>query len=155
IRVALVPVTDDAGDAPALDAALAVLKRIGAGSGGGHVRALHVRAQPSAAVFAGAPEGAMVTAEILTLWERGAKERAQRARARYATWREAGKLTEAKLPEGAGRGEVTVSWLEREGQLDPTIGLAGRLADLIVLGAPGEPARDGAFYPYEGALFDS
>jgi nucleotide-binding universal stress UspA family protein len=148
IRVALVPVTDDAGDEPALDAAVAVLKR----SGGGHVRALHVRAQPSAAVFAGAPEGTMVTAEILTLWERDAKERAARARARYGKWREGAGLGEAAAP---GRAEVTVSWLEREGQLDPVVGTAGRLADLTVLGAPAEPGRDGSFYPYEGALFDS
>jgi nucleotide-binding universal stress UspA family protein len=148
IRVALVPVTDDAGDEPALDAALAVLRR----TGGGHVRALHVRAQPSAAVFAGTPEGTMVTAEILTLWEREAKERAERARGRYARWREGTKLAEAA---GPGSGELTTSWLEREGQLDSEIGLSGRLADLVVLGAPAEPAREGAFYPCEGALFDS
>jgi nucleotide-binding universal stress UspA family protein len=156
IRVALVPLTDDAGDEPALDAALAVLRRAGASSGGGHVRALHVRAQPSAAVFAGTPEGTMVTAEILTLWERDAKERAARARARYVRWRDGAKLEEATA---SGRGPapdaITASWAEREGQLDPVIGQAGRLADLVVIGAPAEPGRDGSFYPYEGALFDS
>ncbi len=147
IRVALVPVTDDAGDEPALDAALAVLRR----GGGGHVRALHVCAQPSAAVFAGAPEGAMVTAEILQLWERDAKERAERARARYQRWRDAAGLKEATAPAT----DVTASWVERDGQLDPVIGQMGRLADVVVLGAPAEPGRDGAFYPYEGALFHS
>lgn len=148
IRVALVPLTDDAGDEPALDAALAVLRRVG----GAHVRALHVRAQPSAAVFAGAPEGTMVTAEILTLWERDAKERAARARGRYQRWREGAKLAEAAAPV---HDAITASWLEREGEFDPIVGQAGRLADLVVLGAPAEPARDGSFYPFEGALFDS
>src|SRR5882724_10977083 len=148
IRVALVPLTDDAGDEPALDAALAVLRR----TGGGHVRALHVRAQPSAAVFAGTPEGTMVTAEILTLWERDAKARAARARARYTRWREGAKLAEAAAP---APDTITTSWLEREGEFDPMVGQAGRLADFVVLGAPAEPSRDGSFYPFEGALFDT
>jgi len=148
IRVALVPVTDDAGDVLALDAALAVLR----GSGGAHLRALHVRVQPSAAVFAGAPEGGMVTAEILQLWEQDARQRAQRARARYERWRDAAGLAEAAAPGAAG---ITASWQERDGQLDPAIGLLGRLADLVVLGAPADAVRDGAFYPCEGALFQS
>src|SRR6185369_13670791 len=144
IRVALVPLTDDAGDEPALDAALAVLRRAGGGPAGAHVRALHVRAQPSAAVFAGTPEGTMVTAEILTLWERDAKERAARVRGRYARWREGAKLAEAAAPVNAPAPDqqVTTSWLEREGEFDPVVGQAGRLADLVVLGAPAEPARD-------------
>jgi nucleotide-binding universal stress UspA family protein len=108
-------------------------------------------------VFAGAPEGTMVAAEILTLWERDAKERAARARARYMRWREGARLVETgrdSAPDLAS-GLVTTSWLEREGQLDPIVGQAGRLADIVVLGAPAEPDRDGSFYPYEGALFDS
>jgi nucleotide-binding universal stress UspA family protein len=148
IRVVLTPIIDDDGDEHALAAALDTARRFG-----GHVRVMHVRAQPSAAVFAGAPEGAMVTAEILTLWEQDAKERATRARARYDRWRAAANVAEAAAPPA--RGDVSTSWVEIEGQLDPVVGQQGRLADLIVLGAPADRERDGAFYPYEGALFDS
>jgi hypothetical protein len=105
IRVALVPLTDDAGDEPALDAALAVLRRAGGGPGG-HVRALHVRAQPSAAVFAGTPEGTMVTAEILTgehPGERAARAGALRALARGRQLGEAAAPVQDLAPDQQSR----------------------------------------------------
>jgi nucleotide-binding universal stress UspA family protein len=149
IRVVLAPIVDDVSDEHALAAALAVARTFKA-----HVRVMHARASPSAAMFAGGPVGAAMTGEILEIFERDATERAGRARARYDAWRTAAKLTEATAPSDyAG---VSVSWSEFEGSFDATIARQGRVSDLIVLGARTE-GGDGSTLglSFEGALFDS
>lgn len=148
ISVILTPIAGEAGDEHALAAALAVGRQMGA-----HLRVLHVRVPPSAAVFAGAPEGAMVTAELLTLWESDVKERAQRARARYDSWRSGNGLAEVAAPPA--RAETSTSWVELEGQFDPSVARQGRVSDLIVLGAQNGTGDSTPFYACEGALFES
>lgn len=148
ISVILTPIFGEAGDEFALAAALSAGRQLGA-----HLRVLHVRVPPSAAVFAGAPEGAMVTAELLTLWESDVKQRAARAKERFGAWRAASGLAEVSAPPA--RAETSASWLEVEGQFDPVVARQGRVADLIVVGAQNGASGSAPFYACEGALFES
>jgi nucleotide-binding universal stress UspA family protein len=148
IRVILAPVLGDENDQVGLATALTVARSFEA-----HVRVLHVRAQPSAALFASGYDGAFAAAEVISMLEREAAERARRARAAYDAWRDAAGLVETATPSGGGG--ASTSWVAIDGIVAPTIARFGRVADLIVLGAAPKDSDEALAFSVEGALFDS
>ncbi len=128
-KTILVPVSDTESGQAALETALMVGRDFA-----GHVRVLHVRSDPAAAVplVGEGMSGAMVE-EMMTTAEQQAAERAAAVR-RLVDER----LGHLGIPTvtGPGRDEVTASFMDVTGHEEELVALQGRLSDLVVVGRP-------------------
>ncbi len=130
IKTILVAVSDGASGRAPLDMALLIGRDMGA-----HVKALHVRADPSNAVpLVGEGMSGVMVEEMISAAERQSAERAQAAKAMFeARQREEG----VGIATGPGQGEAfSVCWREEMGREEDIVARCARLHDLTVLGRP-------------------
>jgi len=131
IKTILVPLNGLGSTSPALEVGLRVARRLEA-----HVEVLHVALDPrdSVAFLGEGMTGAMIE-EIMTVTEREAKERGERARALFEEVRA---RHEAPLVEGAAGAKAgySAAFVVTTGREEEQVAFRGRLADLIVVGRP-------------------
>lgn len=149
IKTILCPITGIASDRPALDAAAELARRFLA-----HVDVLH--AKPDAADLApylGEGMSPMLINQIVESAERRAEEQAASARAMFDGWSREQALPSMSTPGVTAAGSC--AWLPASGAQDRWIATHGRLADLTVVGTPGEDAGVAATLAFEAALLDT
>jgi len=128
IKTILVPVSDSRSGKPALQAALAVARMVGA-----HLEALHVRPDPRTAMleYAGEPvSGTMVEQFMRTAEERAAQD-AQAARRVFDDICDKEGIALAERPPAPNG--VSANWREEVGYEDRWLQALGRICDLVVL----------------------
>jgi nucleotide-binding universal stress UspA family protein len=146
-KTILVPLDDAALAAPPLSVAFRLADRFAA-----HVTALHVKPDPTLVVplVGEGMSGAMVE-EMLSMAERQAAERAAEIKAVYDAQCQAHDVVAAQVPPAA---TATTAWLERTGREEEQIAWLGRLADVIVMARPADPA-EATGQALNAALMDS
>ncbi len=129
-KTILVPISSPEASESSLDCALLVAQR-----SGGHIEAMHVRADPRGLVpYTGEGMDGSMIEEIMDVTEREGAERAEETRQMFDDFCSAHSLRISDTPEpDAG---VTISRCEVTGREDEVIALRGRLYDLIVVGRP-------------------
>lgn len=146
-RKILVSVQAGNGARSALDSAFALAKEFGA-----HVEGLHVRVEPTEAVpYVGEGMSGALVQELVELTEQESAQRAAAARAMFEERRHAAGIPDADSP---GTGGPSASWLEEMGREADAVVLAGRLADLIVVGRTGNEVH-GSAPVLTAALFET
>lgn len=130
IRTILAVVSDDVSGRAPLDMALLVARDMGA-----HVKALHVRSDPSNAVpLVGEGMSGVMVEEMISAAERQSEERAQAAKAMFEARRQE---LGVSLAAGPGEGEAfSVCWREETGREEDIVARCARLNDLTVVGRP-------------------
>ena len=130
MKMILVPLRGDGGDAALLDATFDVARRFNS-----HVEVLHVRPDPAEFLRATsmAFPGALRTS-VVELGQKQAEETAQQARASFEAYcaSEGIKVLD-KPPYDEG---VTCAWVEATGKESLAVAMRGRLNDLTVLARP-------------------
>jgi nucleotide-binding universal stress UspA family protein len=128
MRTILVPLAQSLAGEPALQAALAVAKRMNS-----HIRAMFVRPEPETAMsylpilpMVGAAAG--VTRDAI---EKEGRQAAEAARVSFDAWRSRQKLPEA--PADARLDSCFATWTEQVGEIEPAVTHFGRVSDLIVM----------------------
>lgn len=111
------------------------------GAGGG-LRAMTVRSDPARVLPIVGEAGAAAAAELMTVLEQQAKERAARARSNFSSWRSRAK-------------EVRAEFEELEGHPSETAAAAARNTDLVVVARPRDEAEPLAASLFEACLFGS
>jgi nucleotide-binding universal stress UspA family protein len=149
VKNILTIVSDPVAGRAALETALRTARQLGC-----HVDALHVRADPAAALplVGEAMSGAMVD-EMMNVADREARSRAERTRAMYDEVIGAAGLsneTATPAPEGFG-----VSWLEDSGVEEQVVALRGCRGDLIVLARPTPENETASLMTLNSALMQS
>lgn len=149
IKSILVPISAAEFGRATLETAFQVARRFDA-----HIEVLHVRSDPRSLVpYTGEGMDGSMIEEIMEVTEREGGERASRTRRMFDEFCTAFGVTAADTPRpGAG---VTIAWREELGREDEVVALAGRMADLLVLG---RPVRDSALpspITLEAALLDT
>ena len=99
---------------------------------GGHIEALHVRADPKAFLdYTGDAMTGEVYAQLMDAVEKESADKSRKARAEFDAWtKEAGVDLASEPTAGAA---VTASWAEKMGSEDRVVGRDGMLRDLLVL----------------------
>lgn len=145
----LCPIAGAAGDRRALDAAASLALAFSS-----HVEVLHARPDPTAFVpYLGEGMSPGAVEALIGDAERRAEESERRASEAFASWsRERGvaQNTAAASPRVA-----SCSWRREDGAEDFWIARRGRLADLVVVAAPGGEASVAATAAAEAALLDT
>jgi nucleotide-binding universal stress UspA family protein len=128
LRTILVPLAQSLAGEPALQAALAVAKRMKS-----HIRAMFVRPQPEIAMsylpilpMVGAAAG--VTRDAIA---REGRQAAEAERVSFDAWRSRQKLPGA--PADARLDSCFATWTEQVGEIEPVVTHFGRVSDLIVM----------------------
>ncbi len=135
IKRILVPIeTVDAGGA-ALKAAMTIAKELQAS-----LEALHIRERPHAPPSGYYPLGAVVSEDYIEALEKAAVERAARLK---------------KMFEETVRDAPSARWIEREGAAPFDIGIAARVADLVVFSKTEEAAKFRETSNLEEVLFQA
>lgn len=135
IKSILVPLTGLEADRHALDAAARLARRWDA-----HVDALHIRADGNAALpFLGDTASGALIEDIIDRIEKDATDRAKKARAGFAAWRDASGLAEREKPGGDG---PSCAFIDTSGGRDVLLGEYSRCADVTIFN--GSAARDNA-----------
>jgi len=149
LRSILVPISAaDIGRAT-LETALQVARRFNA-----HLDVLHVRADPRALVpYTGEGMDGSMIEEIMDVTEREGGERAGKVRQMFDAFAAEKGLTIADTPRPGT--QVTLGWREEVGREDEVVAIAGRMADLIVLGRPVRDAALPSPITLEAALLDT
>ena len=149
IRIVLVPVSQADHGTTNVEAAFEVGKALGS-----HVTGLHVRPDPRAAIpYIGEGMTADVIQELCDAAERDGLEKCARAKNLFERIREQASVPLADMP--AVSGEATAGWTEEVGDESHLIAACGRVADLSVMGRPGDMENDGGAGVLEGTLFRS
>jgi nucleotide-binding universal stress UspA family protein len=129
IKVLLVPVFGDAGDRPALAAALPLARSFGA-----HVSVLHVERDPAGdLLMIGDPLSASTADTILEAARADIADRAKQAKSNFEAWIKSAKLPLSDAPKRGGA--ATASWTVATGGAD-VIARRARLADICVIARP-------------------
>jgi nucleotide-binding universal stress UspA family protein len=133
----ILALADGGGNDAPLKAAVALGRRLSA-----HVDVLHVRADPETMVpiVGEGMSGAMVE-QVMESMARSVEARAARAREDFER---------VCLKSG-----LSVAWREAVGREPEILAAAGRLADVIVIGRPGEKDEAPLAASFDAALFDS
>jgi nucleotide-binding universal stress UspA family protein len=149
MKVILARVTGDPGDAPVLDAAYAVAHKLKS-----HIKVMHMAPDPRASIpLMGESASASLIQDLYDQAERELAAAKERARDRFADWRQRHEIPLATVP---GRhNDASVAWTERLGDDYSIIGQAGRLADLIVIMRPKSSRDLPAMLGVEAAIFGS
>lgn len=148
IKTILVAVSDGVSGQPALDLALLVGREIGT-----HVKALHVKTDPSNAVpLVGEGMSGVMVEEMISAAERQADERAQAAKAMFEARRQAFGVALAGAPGSSG---FQVTWREQTGREEDVVARCARLNDLTVLGRPQADAELPSMMTLNAVLMES
>lgn len=132
IKTILTPVSGLDQDEAALATAFTVAESFGA-----HVEVLFAEASAAEAVpMVGEGVSSTVIEQLMRAAEKEVARRKEEARRVYAGQRDRAGLTEHDTPPGPGG--ATVAWRDAQGREDEVVARAGRLADLVVLGHPGD-----------------
>lgn len=133
IKSILVPLTGLEADRRALEAAAKLARRWDA-----HIDVLHIRADGNAALpFLGETASGALIEEIIDRIEKDAAERAKKARAAFAGWRETSGLAERETPGGDG---PSCAFIDASSGRDALLGDYSRCADITIF--DGGSARD-------------
>ena len=144
MAVVLAVLTGSDDDASVLDHAAVAL-------GGGHIQVRHVRRDPREAIpLVGEGLSPDLVQRMLDEAAHDSDRRSARARAAFDDWRERSGVAIRSVPNGTAA--PTAEWIETTGRVEDIGPTFGRLADLIVLAAPGSDGDQGTI---EAALFGS
>lgn len=146
MRTILVPLAPGLASQPALDAALAIAKRMNS-----HIRALYVRPDPDAAIgyFPEIAATAKIDRDAIASEDQKA---AEGARARFDAWR-----SQHGIPETLSDGRLDTcfaTWTEQTCEIETAVTHFGRVSDLIVM-TRRHPADTMAARCLDSALFGS
>lgn len=135
IKTILVPLSGAEESRAAMETAFTVGRDMAA-----HVTVLHVAADPRDALplLGEGMSGAMIE-EMIDVAASEIAARRARAREMFETF-----VARYQVPlavDAPGPGEVSAAWAEETGPEDVVVARRGRLADLVVVGGPGDPAR--------------
>jgi nucleotide-binding universal stress UspA family protein len=145
----LCPIAGAAGDRRALDAAASLALAFSS-----HVEVLHARPDPTAFVpYLGEGMSPGAVEALIGDAERRAEESERRASEAFASWSRERGVAQSKA--AASPRVASCSWRREDGAEDFWIARRGRLADLVVVAAPGGEASVAATAAAEAALLDT
>ncbi|QLH38661.1 MAG: universal stress protein [Defluviicoccus sp.] len=144
-RKILVSVQAGNGARSALDSAFALAKEFGA-----HVEGLRARGTDGSGSYVGEGMSGALVQELVELTEQESAQRAPRARCS----KKGVMLPVIPDADSPGTGGPSASWLEEMGREADAVVLAGRLADLIVVGRTGNEVH-GSAPVLTAALFET
>ncbi|MBL8697681.1 MAG: universal stress protein [Alphaproteobacteria bacterium] len=149
LKTLLCPITGNAADRAALDAAAVIARHFA-----GHVDVLHVKPDTAAMTpYLGDGMSPAVIGQIIEESERRAESEAALARATFDVWARERALPVSDKP--ALSDAASCAWRLEGGAEDGWIGQLGRLADLTVLPAAREGSTVGETLAFEAALLDT
>lgn len=125
MRTILVPLTHGLAGEPALDAALALAKRLNS-----HVRAMYVRPDPDIAILS-VPEPMLAPGMTREAIEAEGKRAADEAKSRFDAWQARNAVP--GMPAQHRLDSCFASWWDKAGELETVVTRYGRVSDLIVL----------------------
>jgi nucleotide-binding universal stress UspA family protein len=146
LRTILVPLAEGLSAEPALDAALALARRLKS-----HIRATYIRPDPETALLA-LPEPLLAAGASKAEVERHGRAAAAAAKAQFEAWR-----TQQEIPEGPADRRLDslfTTWTEAASDIEPLVTRFGAVSDLIVL-ARTNPNPLQAEHAFDAAVFGS
>lgn len=126
MKILLAQMSGGTGDAPILDASLALARHLDA-----HVRALFLAPDPRSMIpFMGENVPGSLVEEIYRRAEMDVESARTAAQARFDAWQQTGKIRSSSQPGAAG---PSAEWTEEVGDDRESISRAGRMADLVIV----------------------
>lgn len=147
MRTILVPLAEGIETEPALDAGLALAKRLKA-----HIRALFIRPDPRLAMSY-LPEAFAATGLSQAAIERVSESAAAKAQAQFEAWRKNREV--AAEPSGRRLDSCFAGWSEETGEVEALVTRFGRVSDVIAMSRFPSSTRVTASRIFDAAVFGS